>query len=543
MSGNANLGTELLVIGAGPAGLGAATEAAARGVRVLVVDENDRPGGQLYKQIHKFFGSAEHQAGTRGFRIAESLVSAARAAGTDIWPGHRAIGVLRDGRMVLASGHSARAVRAQRIVIATGGRERALPFPGWTLPGIMTAGAAQTLCNIHRILPAKRGLMVGSGNVGLIVAYQLLQAGMDVAGIVEVRDRAGGYQVHEGKLRRHGIPFFTTHRVVEAYGDSRLSAVRLASLDGSHSTTIAVDGLFLAVGLNPSRELATMLGCQFGWESSLGGACPLHDAMMRSSVAAVYVAGDAAGIEEANTSLDEGRLAGIAVAADLGKIAASEALRDATIIQERLIALRSGIHGTTRLEAKQRLTLGASPISAMLPDDSRPPKPPGPLIPPRPPGPPAGPILALARRLGHAIPRINCPETIPCNPCVTVCPAAAISMVGICGIPHLDPERCTGCMQCAAICPGQAIFMIGPASRTDQSSVALARVTVPWEHLPTPQHGERVVLFDRSGKQLGLGTVSAVILTAAYDRTRLVTLTVPQEYAETVESFGRTADA
>ena len=171
---------EIVVIGAGPAGLCAAIEAARAGAQVMLVDENSRPGGQLFKQIHKFFGSAEHMAGTRGYEIAGSLARQAADAGVEFWPDTVAYGIFKEG-VGLVRGEQGYIVKAGKTIVAAGGSEDPVAFPGSTLPGVMTAGAAQTLVNVHRVLPGRRIVILGSGNVGLILAYQLLQAGADVA--------------------------------------------------------------------------------------------------------------------------------------------------------------------------------------------------------------------------------------------------------------------------------------------------------------------------------------------------------------------------
>ena len=133
--------TELAVIGAGPAGLCAAIEAARNGVEVTVIDENNKPGGQLFKQIHRFFGSEEHLAGTRGFEIGNRLLEEAACCDvrtmldTVVW------GVFPDIKIGISDGRGVSVIEAKKIIIATGAIENAVAFPGWTLPGIMGAGA------------------------------------------------------------------------------------------------------------------------------------------------------------------------------------------------------------------------------------------------------------------------------------------------------------------------------------------------------------------------------------------------------------------
>ena len=150
--------TELAIVGAGPAGLCAAIEAAEAGVKVTLIDENSRPGGQLFKQIHKFFGSREHYAGMRGLDIGAMLLEETKKRGVDVMLDTIAWGIFEDNVLGLATKEKSIQLKPQKILLATGALERPLAFPGWTLPNVMGAGAMQTLINIHRVLPGKRVL-------------------------------------------------------------------------------------------------------------------------------------------------------------------------------------------------------------------------------------------------------------------------------------------------------------------------------------------------------------------------------------------------
>lgn len=220
---------DIVVVGAGPAGLAAAIEAAKRGARTLVVDENNKPGGQLFKQIHKFFGSHEHRAGVRGYDIGRQLLDEAANSGVTVWLDtvvhglfDSRVAVLREGRHVT--------VETGRIILATGASENAVAFPGSTLPGVMGAGAIQTMINVHRVLPGKRFVMLGSGNVGLIVCYQLMQAGAEVLAVVEAMPSIGGYGVHAAKIRRAGVPILVGTTISRVVGQGKVEAVVLATL-------------------------------------------------------------------------------------------------------------------------------------------------------------------------------------------------------------------------------------------------------------------------------------------------------------------------
>ena len=352
---------ELLIVGAGPAGLSAALAAADAGLRAVVIDENLRPGGQLFKQIHKFFGSREHRAGTRGFRIGEDLLREAREKGVDVRLGYPVYGVFPGGRAIVGTPDGARELQAKKIILASGAVENSLYFEGSDLPGVMTAGAAQTMANLHRVLPGRRVLMAGSGNVGLIVAYQLLQAGAEVAALVEAAPRIGGYMVHANKLLRAGVPILTGHTVLRAFGNGRVEGAQIVRLENGAPVpgteqALEVDAVLMAVGLTPMAELAKLAGCALANVPALGGAVPLHDEDMRTTNGDVYVAGDITGVEEASTAMEEGRLAGTAAAQALGYLGEAEAEARKQEIRRRMDALRSGEFGDRRREAKRAIS-------------------------------------------------------------------------------------------------------------------------------------------------------------------------------------------
>ncbi|KKM10781.1 pyridine nucleotide-disulfide oxidoreductase [Clostridiales bacterium PH28_bin88] len=352
---------QVAVVGAGPAGLAAAIEAAAAGARVTVFDENGLPGGQLFKQIHKFFGSREHQAGTRGFKIGEDLLAETRRLGVDVHLNATVYGLYQHRQLAVMENMASSLYQAGALILATGASENALSFPGSTLPGVMTAGAAQTLINLHRVLPGRRVLMVGSGNVGLIVSYQLMQAGADVVALVEAAPHISGYGVHAAKVRRAGVPILTSHTVREVSGSQEVESATIVELDEGcrpvpgTEKTLEVDTVCLAVGLTPLAEMAWMAGCRFAYIPKLGGHVPLHDGNMETTVKGIYVAGDITGVEEASSAMEEGRLAGVAAAEALGCCPPERAAEKKTAVLERLAALRTGPFGQHRQDAKQEL--------------------------------------------------------------------------------------------------------------------------------------------------------------------------------------------
>lgn len=351
---------EVAVVGGGPAGLAAALTAAEHGASVTLIERNERLGGQLVKQTHKFFGSERQHAGTRGIEIAEELANrVVNSPGVDVWTNSTALGCYQDGTLMVDQGGRVVGVKPKKLIVATGAFERTLLFPNNDLPGIYGAGAVQTLMNVHGVLPGERVIMVGAGNIGLIVSYQLLQAGVKVAAIVEAAPRIGGYAVHAAKVRRAGVPIYTAHTVKRAYGKECLEGVCIWQLDEKWKPIPGTEKYFkadvmcMAVGLSPLVELLWQAGCRMRFVPELGGYVPVTDEHTRTSVPGIYVAGDAGGVEEASSAMITGRLAGLAAAHDLGYVQEYERLHRE--IYSELQALRSGPTGQKILRGLEKL--------------------------------------------------------------------------------------------------------------------------------------------------------------------------------------------
>jgi NADPH-dependent 2,4-dienoyl-CoA reductase/sulfur reductase-like enzyme len=298
------MNNEFVIIGAGPAGLTSAIEAARHGVEVLLIDENERPGGQLFLQTHKFFGSRHHMAGVRGFQIGHELLEEAQKHGIELLLETVVWGIYPDKRVAFATeGSKKDSVIPKNILISSGALENVIYFKGWTKPGVMGAGAAQHMMHINRVLPGEKVLVVGSGNVGLIVSYQLVQAGAEVVGVIEYLPRVTGYQVHAGKIRRLAVPIFTSYTIIEARGYPSVESAVIAKvsengqiMDGTE-LEVRCDLVCLAVGLRPFDELCRALGLEMLYVESLGGFVPVHDENMETVIKGIYVAGDITGIE------------------------------------------------------------------------------------------------------------------------------------------------------------------------------------------------------------------------------------------------------
>ena len=351
--------TELAIVGAGPAGLSAAIEAGRAGADVLLIDENAQAGGQLFKQIHKFFGSREHKAGTRGLDIGRELLKESKELGIHTCLKGEVCGIEGGQNLwVVVERKRSEIIRAEKIILATGATENAAAFPGWDLPGVMGAGAAQTMINVNRVLPGRKVLILGSGNVGVIVAYQLMQAGAELIAVLEAAPKLGAYGVHTAKVSRAGIPFYVSHTIKQAFGTNHVEKVEIVELDETFNQIsgtekiLDADTVCLATGLTPLTELAWLAGCKFKYIPALGGHLPIHDDKMHTSKDNIFIAGDISGIEEASTAMEEGRLAGINAACELGYISEEEAKIRTKEIWNSLNSLRSGYFGQKRRESK-----------------------------------------------------------------------------------------------------------------------------------------------------------------------------------------------
>lgn len=318
---------DLLIIGGGPAGLCSALSAAKSGARVLIIDKNKNLGGQLIKQTHMFFGSEKQYASVRGIDIAEILIKELQKYQdkVEIKTQTTAVGMFEDGIVTLLEKEdNYYKIDPKAVIVATGAYEKALAFKNNDLPGIYGAGAVQTLMNVYGVKPGNKVLMVGAGNIGLIVSYQLMQAGVEVKAIIDAAPKIGGYLVHASKIRRMGVPILTSHTVKEAIGKDFLEKAVICEVDekfnpiAGREKVYDVDVMCISVGLTPLNELLAMRGCRMEYIPQLSGFVPLRNENYETTVENVFTAGDATGVEEASAAMVEGLLAGLCAAEKIG---------------------------------------------------------------------------------------------------------------------------------------------------------------------------------------------------------------------------------
>ena len=508
---------DLIVVGAGPSGLSAAIEGAKRGLQVVVFDENEKPGGQLFKQIHKFFGSKEHKAKIRGSVIGEQLLKEASELGVKVVLNATVTGLYMDKELVVKIADTIYHYKGDAILIATGAAENMVTFEGWTLPGVIGAGAAQTMMNLHGVKPGNRILMLGSGNVGLVVSFQLLQCGCEVAALVDAAPRVGGYGVHAAKVARCGVPFYLSHTIVKAEGEECVTGVTIAEVDKKFQFIpgtekhFDVDTICLAVGLSPMSQLLKIAGCEMEDNPKRGGQVPICNEYGETSIKGIFVAGDVSGVEEASSAMIEGRIAGIAAAQYLGYIGIEELEEKFEENKAALEGLRQGMFAPENRGKLIERTEEGIPVSMNLltkgyiaEDEIE-----------RYPG--------VTHRAGiHPV--MECSQNIPCNPCQDACPRHCIQIGShITSLPVVDESaQCVGCGLCVAACSGQAIFLV-----QEDYEPGYGTVTIPYEFLPLPQKGEKGYGLDRSGQRVCEAQVMEVKTAKTFDHTNLLTIRVP----------------
>lgn len=345
---------DLLVIGGGPAGLSAALAAREAGAEVVLIDERPLLGGQYFKQLSSGHAFAAGGPGDPQYADGARLIEAVRAAGVRILSGAQVWGAFPGPEIALAGPDGGTTLRPRRLILATGAYERGLPMQGWTLPGVMTTGAAQTLLRAYRVLPGRRVLIAGNGPLNFQVAAELVEAGAEVVAVAEsarrpglrtlpdllaavtaspdlLRDGAG----YLARLRRAGVPVLWGHVLSEAIGPvggTVAEAVTLAVKNGAGLRRFAVDAVCMGYGFLPQNELARAVGCDHAVDPRSGALLAVRAEDGRTSLPEVFVAGDGGGLGGARAAQVQGRMAGLAAARDLG-FSGAEARRLSTALR------------------------------------------------------------------------------------------------------------------------------------------------------------------------------------------------------------------
>ena len=333
---------ECLVVGGGPAGLAAARAAAQAGVRVMLADENPELGGQYYRRPPAAFPVRDPARLGKEHAEGRKLIDEVRALGVEARLDTVVWGIFDGRTAALASGDRTERVEARTLVLAPGAYDRPVPFPGWTLPGVVTAGGAQNLMKAYRVLPGRRVLIAGSGPLLLVVAHYLLGGGARVEALCEAAPMRGLWRyawrmlphlnfVQQGyaylrELRAAGVPILTGHIVRRALGTTEVSEAVISRCDAAWrpipgtERALEVDTVVVGYGFVPSVELGRLAGCEHRYLADADCWIPARTAELESTVPGVFVVGDGAGVAGSAVALAEGHLAGLAVAHRLGKL-------------------------------------------------------------------------------------------------------------------------------------------------------------------------------------------------------------------------------
>jgi len=334
---------DLLVIGAGPAGMAASVAARRHGLDVVCVDDQPAPGGQIWRAVEIVAATARGHILGAAYQEGIDKAAAFRASGTTYLPDSQVWQIEPGFHASVTRAAQVTSIVARTVLLATGAQERPAPFPGWTLPGVLTVGAAQILLKTSGQLPAQPVWIVGCGPLPLLYATQLLQAGGSIAGWLDTAptDRLAAAVWHGRSavaapsalwkglswtmaLRRAGIRIIRGVTDVEATGEGRVKHLTWRTANGSSGSAPA-DVILIHEGVIPSTHAPLSLGCQVRWDSAQECHVPVLDPWGETSCPGVFIAGDGAGIGGAEAAVLRGELAALGIAVRLDRLGADAA--------------------------------------------------------------------------------------------------------------------------------------------------------------------------------------------------------------------------
>ncbi|MEC2508245.1 NAD(P)/FAD-dependent oxidoreductase [Bacillus cereus] len=349
--------SDVIIIGAGPAGLSASISCARFGLKVLVIDEFMKPGGRLLGQLH------QEPTGEwwNGIKESKRLHEEAESLSVHIRCGVSVYNLDRDENNWFVHTNIG-TLEAPFVLLATGAAEYSIPLPGWTLPGVMSIGAAQVMTNVHRVQVGKKGIIIGANILSFAILSELQLAGITVDHIVlpekselsqkagepeEVLNsllnaahlapsailRIGSHFMKYDWVRKAGLTFYPNSGMkingtplhlrkaaLEIIGTDQVEGVRVANIDSKGNVINGSEKIYeadfvcIAGGLYPLAELAAVAGCPFHYISELGGHVPLHSETMETLLPGLFVAGNITGIESGKIAMAQGTVAGLSIA-------------------------------------------------------------------------------------------------------------------------------------------------------------------------------------------------------------------------------------
>ncbi|MFJ5768954.1 NAD(P)/FAD-dependent oxidoreductase [Psychrobacillus sp. NPDC093180] len=390
--------SDVVIIGAGPAGLSAAIDIAKSGASVIIVDEYYRPGGRLLGQHYDDLTLKGPNKLWDGQQIAQKLTEEARALGVKVLCGMTVWSI--EGKWeIKLSGGDISSIYCKALLVATGAAEHALPCPGWTLPGVYSIGAAQTFTNVHHVALGKRVFVIGADPLSLSVVLEMKKAGIEVIGValppksplIErnlfsptenvkrltsashlapnlmlqklgklVSGRLSKMATHIlalDFLKVEGIPLYLRKSLVCINGKEQVESVTLQNVDvdgnpNGKEIELAVDAICLSAGLYPLIDLLQAIGCPLIDIKELGGLVPLHSVDMSTSIPGLFVAGNITGIEGAKVAIAQGKMAGLSILIYLQK--PSKLTKEEGIEEIRRARIQSPIKFIPEIEVGRR---------------------------------------------------------------------------------------------------------------------------------------------------------------------------------------------
>jgi len=439
--------TQVVIIGAGPAGLAAREELNKHGISNIVVDNNDKIGGQFLMQTHQFFFFEKEKkfGGMRGFDIATTLAGDDHSGiflNSTVWD------ILEGKRIALKNIKEEEIyyIDCEQLIISTGAVPFMPTFENDDLPGVYTAAVVQKMMNTEFTLLGKNVLTVGAGNIGYLTSYQLMQAGAKVKSIIEAQSKEGGFPVQANRVRRLGIPILTSHILLKAIPNKEHNGIigaviaeceNFKAIPGTEKVIDGIDAINICTGLIPDDQLLIK------GNEIFGRSC--------------YGAGDAIRIGEGTSAVLRGKQVAFEILQELGK----------RYNYDEYLAI-----------SKEYIDSQQHPVKII-----------------------EKPFLPSENRMQEkGFVQIDCLYGFACNPCAFACKYGAITKSSTSTVPQIDFEKCVGCMDCVYQCPGLAIF----GYNLNKNWLFL-----PIEY--NANEGNEVFLVDNNGKILGQGIIEKIL--------------------------------